>query len=718
MRSSIAAGIFVLLIAIPSLGGPPPVRPKHSPITAADRAFWSFQQVKQVAVPKAAEDGWCRNPIDALIVLSLREHGLVPSKQADRVTLIRRATFDLHGLPPTPAEVDAFVNDPSSDAYEKLIDRLLASPRYGERMARQWLDLVRYAESDGFKQDTYRPNAWRYRDYVIRSFNDDKPYDRFVTEQLAGDEIAPDDPDVIVATGYLRHWPYEYNQRDVPKQWADILSDITDVTGDALLGLSVGCAKCHDHKFDPILQSDYYRLEAFFAPMLPRDDVPLASASERAEFAKKQAAWERKTAVLRAEIAAIEAPFIRRTAEMAVMKFPPETQAILAAPPAGRTPLEQQWAWLANRQVYDPDENPPVKIDGKKDPALKERYESLKKELAAMDTERPTPLAKGQVVGDIGPVAPPTYLPGNHSNALEPGTPVVLDETACKLPPIVPTASSTGRRTALAKWITDPANPLTARVMVNRIWQSHFGRGLVGTSSDFGRLGERPSHPELLDWLANQFVSHSTSSGQARGWSLKQMHRLIMTSAAYRQASEGSPCEQIALASDPENRLVWRMSPRRLEAEQVRDAMLAVSGELSCDAGGAPVDAKVPRRSIYTKAMRNTRDRLLDAFDAPESFCSVAARNCTTTASQSLLLLNGEWPLKRAEAFATRVRRDAETSDPSAQVGIAYRLAYGRPPSADECNRAGAFVTRENGDAGLVDLCHVLLSSNEFLYVY
>jgi hypothetical protein len=710
MRSPIAAGILAVLFVMPALaGGPPELRSKHSPITDSDRAFWSFRPVKVVTPPEVKGDSWCRNPIDAFIVSSLHQHGLDPSGQADRVVLIRRATFDLHGLPPTPAEVDAFVKDPSSDAYERLLDRLLASPRYGERMARQWLDLVRYAESDGFKQDAYRPNAWRYRDYVIRSFNEDKPYDRFVAEQLAGDEVAPDDPNVIVATGYLRHWPYEYNQRDVPKQWADILSDVTDVTGDALLGLSVGCAKCHDHKFDPILQSDYYRLQAFFAPMLPRDDVPLASEAEQATFAKQQAEWERKTAVVRAQIAVIEAPFIRKTAEIALSKFPPETQAILAAPPAGRTPLEQQWAWLAYRQVYDPDENPPVKIDGKKDPALKERYESLKKELAATDADRPPPLAKGQVVGDVGPVAPPTYLPGDRSHVLEPGTPVVLDGAACKLPPIVPTANSTGRRTALAKWITDPANPLTARVMVNRVWQSHFGRGLVGTSSDFGHLGERPSHPELLDWLAGQFVTH--------GWSMKQMHRLIMTSAAYRQASEGSPSAQVAVTNDPENRLVWRMSPRRLDAEQVRDAMLAASGELSGDAGGPPVDAKVPRRSIYTKATRNTRDRLLDAFDAPESFCSVASRNCTTTPSQSLLLLNGEWPLKRAEAFAARVRREANTSDPSAQVDVAYRLAYCREPSAGERNRAASFLTRENGDAGLVDLCHVLLSSNEFLYV-
>jgi hypothetical protein len=307
MRSFFAAGILILGISAGALAGGPQLRPKHSAITDEDRAFWSFQPVKKVTPPQQQDESWGRNPIDAFVVSSLREHGLPPSAQADRVTLIRRATFELHGLPPTSSDVDAFVADGSPDAYEKLIDRLLDNPRYGERWARHWFDVVRYAESDGYKQDAFRPNAFRYRDYVIRSFNEDKPYDRFVTEQLAGDEIAPDDPDVLVATGYFRHGPYEYNQRDVPRQWADILNEITDVTGDALLGLSMGCARCHDHKFDSIRQADYYRLQAFFTPLLLRDDVTLATSAERAQFAAAQAAWERKTAVIRAEIAAIEA---------------------------------------------------------------------------------------------------------------------------------------------------------------------------------------------------------------------------------------------------------------------------------------------------------------------------------------------------------------------------------------------------------------------------
>jgi hypothetical protein len=728
MRFPIAAGILSVLCATAVLADPAHLRPKRSHITDADRAFWSFRPVQSVATPDAKGDSWPRNPIDAFVLSKLREQGLAPSKEADRSTLIRRATFDLHGLPPTPAEVDAFVADASPNAYEKLIDRLLASPRYGERWARHWLDVARYAESDGFKQDSYRPGAWHYRDYVIRSFNDDKPYDRFVAEQLAGDEIAPDDPNVVVATGFLRHGTYEYNQRDVPKQWSDILNEITDVTGDALLGLSVGCARCHNHKFDPITQADYYRLQAFFTPLLPRDEL-LATPADRAAFNSANVEWERKTAVARAELAAFEAPYVRKASETALAKFPPSMQAILAAPTTSRTPIEQQWAALAQRQVYDPDENP-VKVDGK-DKAAKERHEALKKQLAAFDGDRPKPLARGMIVTDVGPIAPPTCIPDKVDAPLEPGAPTVLEDGALKVPSIQATATTTGRRTALAKWITDPSNPLTARVMVNRVWQAHFGRGLVATSSDFGTLGERPSHPELLDWLAAEFVRPSqggpavSERSESMGWRLKPLHRLIMTSAAYRQASVGATKAEVAIAKDPDNRLLWRMAPRRLDAEQVRDAVLAVTGELENESCGPPAEASSPRRSVYLKVVRNKPERLLEAFDAPESFCSVASRNSTTTVTQSLLMMNNAWPLKRATAFADRVRRETKASDSNAQIEAAYRLAFARGPSTDERERALKFIDLAEADApagagldvGLVDLCHVLLSSNEFLYV-
>jgi hypothetical protein len=677
---------------------------RHRQVTDSDRAFWSFQPVAHPAVPSVHNASWCRNEVDRFVLAKLEAEGLTPAPEADRATLIRRATFDLTGLPPTPAEVDAFVRDPSPDAYEKLIDRLLASPRYGERWARHWLDLVRYAESDGFKQDAYRPNAWRYRDYVIRSFNADKPYDRFVCEQLAGDEMWPNDPDALIATGYLRHGLYEYNQRDVPKQWSEMLIDVTDVTGDALLGLSMGCARCHDHKFDPILQTDYFRLQAFFAPMLPRNDWPVVTHEQKAKYDADMAAWEEKTASIREQMRAIEQPAIDSAARAAMKKFPTDMQAILHKPDADRSPQEEQWAQLALRQVYDRDENPQPKIPAKDKPA----YAELKKELASYDSLKPEPLPVALVATDVGPVAPPTCVPGHADQPLQPGVPVVLEDPGKNDLHIAATATSTGRRTALAKWITRPDNPLTARVIVNRIWQYHFGRGLVATSSDFGHLGTPPSHPELLDWLASRFV--------ADGWSFKKLHRLIMTSATYRQSALRETPE-VARMKDPEDRWLWRFSTRRLEAEQIRDAMLAVSGELQPASGGPSVDDSVPRRSIYTKLLRNHPDPVLEAFDAPESFGSICTRNCTTTATQSLLMINGDWPLKRAAAFAKRVRHDAASADPDALLETAYRLAYGRVPSAEELQSGGEFLKSGDIDQTLVDFCHVLLNSNEFLYV-
>ncbi|HZL36267.1 MAG TPA: DUF1549 and DUF1553 domain-containing protein [Tepidisphaeraceae bacterium] len=683
----------------------------HRTITDSDRAFWSFVPVKNPASPKTRDGGWCRNDIDHFILAKLESEGLGPAAQADRATLIRRATFDLIGLPPTPTEVEAFVGDSRPHAYARLIDRLLASPRYGERWGRHWLDLVRYAESDGFKQDSYRPNAWPYRDYVIKSFNDDKPYDRFVTEQLAGDEIAPDDPDVIVATGYLRHTSYEYNQRDVPRQWQDMLDDVTDVTGDAFLGLSMGCAKCHDHKFDPILRSDYYRMQAFFAPMLPRSDLALATKQQQQEYETKLAVWREKTAGIRAQMKPMEQRAIAASSRDAISKFPPEMQAVIAKPAELRTPEEKQWAWLAMRQVYDPSENPQVKVGGKD----KENYAALKEQLKGFDAIKPKPLFHGLLATDVGPVAPPTYMPGEKGPrvVLEPGFPVVLN--ALPAPAIVPTANSTGRRLALAKWIVSPKNPLTARVMVNRIWQYHFGRGLVATSGDFGHLGTPPSHPQLLDYLASRFVEG--------GWRMKSIHRLIMLSATYRQSALRAMPE-VARMKDPENRLLWRMNTRRLEAEQIRDSMLAVSGELKHDAGGPSVDANTPRRSIYMKVIRNSRDPLLDVFDAPESFGSVCVRNQTTTAPQALLMINGDWPLKRAAALAARVRGEEASADAESLVNAVYHLAYGRAPGADELQAAVGFLNRpgkdneaDTPDANLVDFCHVILNSSEFLYV-
>lgn len=650
-------------------------------ITEADRQFWSFQPPNQVEPPKIDDGGWCKNAVDRFVLAKLVAEGLRPANEADRHTLVRRAYLDMHGLPPTLQQVDEFVNDSSPDAWEKLVDRLLASPRYGERMARHWLDLVRYAESDGYKADGYRPNVWPYRDYVIRSFNEDKPYSRFLSEQIAGDELNPDDPQVLIGTEFMRNGIYEYNQRDVKKHWQNMVDEITDVTSDAVLGLSMGCAKCHDHKFDPILQADYYRFEAFFSPLLPKQDAILATTEERARFDEQEKIWEAKTAEIRAKLDAIEGTFILKAAEAQIIKFPPEIQEIIRKPAGQRTPYEEQIAQLAGRQAYDKTDSGAVKVTGPK----KDEHEALVRQLAAFDGIKPKALQTSLLISDVGPVAPPTIIPGDKEmRDVGTGYPTVLANQPLETPAIKPANDSTGRRTALAQWLTQPNHPLTSRVIVNRLWQYHFGRGIVGTSSDFGKLGDRPSHPELLDYLAVELVNN--------GWSLKRINKLILMSATYRQSST-RPMPDEAKGKDPDNHLLWKYPARRLDAEQIRDGMLLVSGELKLDAFGPGVDPSSPRLSIYTKVVRNNRDPLLEAFDVPDTFSSSADRNRTTTPTQSLLMINGDNALKRAEMFAVRLR-GMKLSGPAAVVDAAWQLTYGRMPSEHERQAAVKFLAR------------------------
>lgn len=659
----------------PASDAPVPARDVESAkITDEDREHWAFQPVRDPDVPKR-EDDWGRNEIDAFVLLRLRNESLLPADQASREVLIRRLTFDLTGLPPTPVEIQEFLADKSPSAYETLVERLLGSPRYGERWARHWLDLVRYAESDGFRADFYRENAWRYRDYVVRSFNDDKPYNQFLREQVAGDEIAPDDPDAIIATGFLRHWIYEYNQRDARTQWDDILNDVTDVTGDVFLGMGMGCARCHDHKFDPILQKDYYRLRAYFAAMLPRDDVPVASAAELAAHAKRTAAWEEKTREIRAKLDEIEASYHKQAERGAIIKFPPDIQAIMDKPPAERLPLERQLADLVQRQVIYDVERIKYKAEDQK------QRDVLLQQLRQHQAEKPKALPLAMSVSDSGGGVPVMHIPGKtKAGDIPPGPLSVLDEAAAVIPKLK--GDTTGRRTALADWLADPKNPLTPRVIVNRVWQQHFGKGLVRTASDFGRLGEPPTHPELLDWLTSRFLEN--------GWKLKPLHRLIVMSAAYRQASTSTMSER-AMLTDPGNRLLWRMPVRRLDAEQIRDAMLSVSGELNLKAGGAPVSSTSPRRSVYTKVMRNSPDAMIAAFDGAPGFSSTAKRNVTTTPTQALLLINGEWATNRATAMAKRLLR--ETTGDATLVDRAYLLSYGRLPNARQRTNAVEFLS-------------------------
>ncbi|HEY5313760.1 MAG TPA: DUF1553 domain-containing protein [Pirellulales bacterium] len=659
----------------PGNGGRP-ARPQDK-ITDEDRRWWAFQPVRNVTPPPAA-DSWIRNDLDRFIFDKLRHAGLTPAPEASRAVLIRRAFFDLWGLPPSPEQVDAFVHDPAADAYERLIDRLLDAPQYGQRSARHWLDLVRYADSDGYRIDDYRPLAWRYRDYVIAAFNADKPYDRFVQDQLAGDELFPGDPDALVATGYLRHWIYEYNSRDVRGQWQIILNDITDTTGDVFLGLGLQCARCHDHKFDPLLQRDYFRLQAFFAPLLPRDDLVAASAQQQAARARQAAAWEAQTADLRRQLAELEAPYRLKATEDAITKFPADIQAMLRKPVAERLPLEQQLAELAYRQVtYEFG-----RLDRKFKGERKEQILALRRKLAQFDKLRPPPLPLAICVTDVGPLAPDLSIPKKGNTPIEPGFVTILDPEPARIEPLPAAPNSTGRRAALARWLTQPQNPLTGRVIVNRVWQDHFGHGLAANASDFGRLGEPPSHPELLDWLAAKFIRD--------GWSFKRLHKLILTSATYRQSAD-HPAPRVAQLRDPDNRLLWRGGVRRLEAEQIRDALFAASGELDLTAGGPGVPGDQPRRAIYCRIMRNTRDPLLDVFDAPYWFNSASSRDTTTTPVQSLLLVNSQWMLHRAQAFARRLRRE-EPSNRQRIVERAYQLAFGRAPTAGELRAAEQFL--------------------------
>ena len=648
-------------------------------ITDEDRAWWAFQPIRKTAPAKLADDAWSRNEIDRFILARIRKENLKPSTEAARVALIRRLSFDLVGLPPSPDEVETFVKDRSADAYETLVDRLLASPRYGERWARHWLDLVRYADSDGYRIDDFRPNAWRYRDYVIQSFNDDKPYDRFVQEQLAGDELFPGDPAALTATGYLRHWIYEYNLRDVRGQWTTILNDITDTTADVFLGLGLQCARCHDHKFDPILQKDYFRLQAFLAPILPREDLVAATETEKRTHAAKRAEWEKKTASLRAEIESIETKYRNAATKDAIEKFPEDIQAMILKPVSERTALEHQLAELAYRQVYYEYDRLERKLKGED----KEKVIALRKQLATHDALRPAPLPTVLAVSDASRIAPPVFIPKKNGEPIAPGFPTILDDKPAVIPPLPANLDSTGRRAALAKWLTRPDNPLTARVIVNRLWQQHFGRGLAANASDFGKLGEAPTHPELLDWLAGGFIEN--------GWSFKKLHRLIVTSATYRQTATATRD-----AKDPENKFYARGTTRRLDAEQIRDAVFTITSELNLKTGGPAVNASDPHRAIYTKMLRNTRDPLLDVFDAPLWFQSAASRDTTTTPVQSLMLINSQFMLQRAKAFANRVSKDCgPNASEEKLVSHAYELAFGRAPTAAQRDFAVKFLAAQ-----------------------
>ncbi|MDB5353322.1 MAG: hypothetical protein JWN86_4569 [Planctomycetota bacterium] len=674
---------------------------------------WAFRAVVRPEVPKAAHGS---NPIDAFLDRALASEGLAAAPEADRRTLVRRLSFDLIGLPPTPEEVACFLADDRPDAYERLVDRLLASPHYGERWARHWLDLVRYAETHGYERDDPKPNAWKYRDWVVSALNRDMPYDRFLTEQLAGDELADATDESRTATGMYRLGPIDDEPADPVMDRFDQLDDMVKTIGTTMLGLTIHCARCHDHKFDPIKQSDYYRMLAFLTPSKPyvrgQDEsisVLLASESERTRLSDFDAAIKRQVDRASTRIETLRAPHRKEVAGM-----PGEATALADA---RLTPSERAIKQECERTI-----------------ALLERY-------------RPTGLPMVLGLTDTGTTAEPTHLmlrgdahrPGK---ALEPGFLSQIDGASPDIEP-VPKAKTTGRRLALARWITRPENPLTARVMVNRLWQHHFGRGIVATPSDFGAMGEESSNPELLDWLAAEFVS--------RGWSLKAMHRLILSSAAYKRSSRW---DDHAADVDPNNARLWRFAPQRLEAEPIRDAILAVSGALNPEMGGPSVrpvidkavlagqsrpgngwavssPKQASRRSLYVMVKRTLGLPELELLDAAENNEPCPRRAVTTTAPQALTLLNSAFLHEQAAIFADRLKRDSGDKE-EAQIVRAFSLAFARTPSAAEQADSLDFLREQAGrvklrpkpeDRGdpkteaLKALCLVILNTSEFISV-
>lgn len=664
--------------------------------------LWSLRKPNPPPVPSHSH-----HPIDAFLEEARQKAQLSSSPEADRRTLIRRLSLDLIGLPPSPTEVETFQADTSPDAYEKLVTRLLASRHYGERQARLWLDVIRYADTHGYERDEFRPLAWKFRDYVVRSFNEDKPFDQFVREQLAGDELlllknegkslspsTPQDADLLVATGYLRLGQWDSTAaifQEEDRLRAEQMADLTNTTAAAFLGLTMSCCQCHDHKYDPLSQADHYRLRAFFAGITPQDKLPISLPDEQTEI-------DQHNAKLDAIISELQAQ----------KKSLPESE--------------------------------------------KPQHEKLAAEIAQLESDKRQPqFAMAATDTDNSPIATRIFYQGDFSSPREevsPGYPSILFPN----PPAISIASptSSGRRLTLANWIASTDNPWAARVIVNRIWQQHFGTGLVTTPNDFGYSGDRPSHPELLDWLASEFVR--------QGWSIKKLHHLIVTSQTYRQDSRSRMPQQ---KLDPDNRTLWRQNIRRLDAETLRDSLLSVSGLLNPTYSRKPIWPPVAEeflhaqpaileaikgddggrlqgwyadsveatnvRSIYLVRKRALPIPFLQAFDLPDTTVSCARRDTTVVAPQALMLLNSSESIRIAEALAQRITSDLPTLNPEKSIMLAFQLSLQRLPSPQELKLAQDFLARQKtlhtkpnqnaDDLALVDLCRALLNLNEFAYI-
>ncbi|HEX3152148.1 MAG TPA: PSD1 and planctomycete cytochrome C domain-containing protein [Gemmataceae bacterium] len=705
------------------------VEHKGGTVTAESKNYWAYKPVQRPTLPQVKNASWVVNPIDAFILAKLEAKGLSPAAPSARVALVRRLYYDLIGLPPTPDQVDAFVNDKSDRAYETLVDNLLASPHYGEKWGRHWLDVVRYAETNGYERDNPKPFVWKYRDYVIRSFNADKPYDQFIREQLAGDEMPGFNPDAIIATGYFRLGLWDDEPADPLQAMYDEYDDMVATTAQAFLGMTMNCARCHDHKIDPIPQKDYYSMVAFFRDIRRySDDRNVRSAANITDITppERRSTYEGELRERKAKIA--ELTRLMTAIEDAAIK---------------KMPAEDQRAAEAN-------DRPQVikKVPNFLDADQKAEYRRLGRNRAELE-KKPDPSQDLALSVNNCVVRPPTtnvMTRGNpHSPAavVQPAFPEVLGFPAPKINDAGKDARSSGRRTVLANWITSKDNQLTARVMVNRVWQGHFGRGIVASSNDFGKFGTGPTHPELLDWLASEFV--------ARGWKIKSLHKLILMSQTYQMSAQASP---EALRLDPGNMLFGRFNMRRLTAEEVRDSILMVSGQLDLKPGGPSVypkisdavlagqsipgngwikkdakgegyDPKNPtagnRRSVYVHVKRSLQVPILIQHDQADADGSCPVRYTTTVPTQALGMLNGEFTNSAAAAFAGRLQKQSSNLDD--QVRAALRLIAGRVPTDAEVCKDVAFVNDLKAQAKLSDAaalqqyCLLALNLNEFVYL-
>ncbi|MCA9075594.1 MAG: PSD1 domain-containing protein [Planctomycetaceae bacterium] len=714
-------------LPMPNVADEPPAEEgHHSPeVNEETKSHWSFQPVKRPHVPDVQNASWVANPIDSFVIAKLEDAGLSPAPPAERTTLIRRVTYDLTGLPPSPDEVAAFVADESPDAYENLIERLLESPHYGEHWARYWLDLVRYAESNSFERDNPKPFVWRYRDYVIQSLNDDKPYDQFVMEQLAGDELDEVTSESLIATGYYRLGLWDDEPADPLLAFYDGLDDIAATTSQAMLGLRMNCARCHEHKIDPIPQQDYYSFIAFFRNIRHygvRADATVFEASirdvdlpdGREQRTKAVTDWEKQLNEIKTRMAGIETEAAQHLVGGEKDDFQDQSSRFdILKRRAGEVITKDQF----------------------------ETYDSLRKVREKLEKSPPGHFAQVLSIKEQGPDAPPTHVlvrgnPHIEGDEVNPAFPSVLSPPA----PVIEApdhGESTGRRRALAEWIVSPENPLSARVMINRIWQWHFGRGIVRSPNNFGLQGDRPTHPKLLDWLSAEFVD--------RGWSLKAIHRLILMSNTYRMSAIATD-EVAGTKTDPDNNLLWRFDMRRLRAEEIRDSILAVNDTLNTDkmfgpsiypvipdeilAGqsrpgenwGKSSEEDVTRRSIYIHSKRSLPVPLLAAFDVANTEVTCPARFATTQPTQALGMLNSAFINKQAEVFAQSLRQQAG-DEPAAQVRLALQRITQREPTDAEVQRGIDLMNTLEHDHGMSAndslryFCLTVLNLNEFLYL-